>query len=718
MTNQLWTATSGYFLRPVTLLKTYRHQNLRADMMAGATVAVMMLPMAIAYATIAELPPVTGLYAAIVGSIAGGLWGSSNHLQTGPTNPASLLVLATLLPIAATGSERYLAAAGLLAVMVGVFQLLLGIGRMGVLVNFISDSVIIGFTAGAGVLIGASQLRHLLRLDIPSSSSLLDSLASIGQHLPETHWPSLFLGVAVLITLALLRRFKPQWPGTLLCIIVSASIVGIFHLNQVGIEGIGELPRSLPPLANIPLFDLRLIRDLSSGALATGAIGLVSAVAISRSFAGKTGQHLDNNQEFVGQGMANVLSGFFSGYCVFGSFTRSAVNYNAGAKTSLSSVFAGIFVLVAMLLLAPLATYVPRTALAGVLIITAYGMVDRAEITRILQGTRGDAFIMVTTFLATLILPLQFAVITGILMSFAVYVMRTSVPRVVPVLPARKFDHFSPLVNTPPCPQLAILDIFGDLYFGAISHVEEAIRSHLEANPTQRYLLLRMFSVDQIDISGVHALESIVRSMRERGGDVFLMRTQKPVMDVFKSTGFYDYLGEDHFLAYGDAIGHLFYKVLDPVICIYECEARAFLECQNLPKQTLPPGMETITTRVPEGTIQTITPQELWQEMHKKIPPVLIDVREPREFHQGHIPGSQSIPLLKLLNDPSAIPRIRDVVFICRTGRRGRRACLALGNLGFTNVRALEGGILAWEKAGLLEAIDDENDEAAPPEEM
>jgi SulP family sulfate permease len=708
MLKQLWTVTYSFFARPVYIFKDYERADLRADLIAGLTVGVIALPQAVAYAMIAELPLQYGLYAAVVTSIIGALWGSSHHLSTGPTNTTALLVLASLLPIAEIGTEKYLLAAGLMAVMVGVFKITLGVARMGILVNFVSDSVIIGFTSGAGVLIAANQMRHLLRLDFPSQASLFATVHDIFTHLSETHWISLILGCSLIVVMFLLKRYAPKLPGALLGMTFAAGVVGIFHLDQAGIRVIGQLPRSLPPLVNLPIFNLEMIGQLSAGALAVGAISLVEAVAISRSIASQSGQQLDSNQEFIGQGLANLFTGFFSGFPVSGSFTRTAVNYNAGAKTSVSSIISGIFILIAMLLIAPLAAYLPHTALASVLLVTAFGMIDRAEISRIWRGARRDSVIMVVTFVATLLLPLQFAVLTGILMSFAVYILGTSVPRVVPVLPSSDFSHFEPSTNTKalPCAQLAILDIFGDFYFGASSHIEEAIRKHLEAHPTQRYVLLRMFSVNHIDISGVHALESVVRSLRQRNGDVFMMRTQGPVLDLFKSTGFYDTLGQDHFLSYGDAIGYLFNRILDPTICIYECEARAFHECENLPRPMKHPIEETIPLDIPPEPVKSVSPLNLWDELHERMPPIVIDIREPREFKRGHIPQAESIPIFKLISNTSQIPQIRQVVLVCRSGRRSKRAIYMLNKHGYANLRILEGGMLAWEDARLLEAID------------
>jgi SulP family sulfate permease len=706
MLGTLWKTTPAFFLNPIQFIRSYQSENFRSDLMAGLTVGIVALPQTIAFAMIAELPPQYGLYAAIVTGIIGALWGSSHHLNTGPTNTISLLVLTTLLPIAAVGSDKYLLAAGLMAVMVGVFQIALGLIRMGVLVNFVSDSVIIGFTAGAGVLIIVNQLRHLLRLDIASHASLITTTQELAVHIPETHWLSLILGAGVCILIFVIKRFAPKLPGALIGMVIATVLVAGLNLDQAGIKVIGELPRSLPPLVNLPLFNLDLISQLSTGALAVGAISLVESVAISRSIASQSDQQLNSNQEFIGQGLANLVTGFFSGFAVSGSFTRSAINYEAGAKTSVSSIVSSIFILVVMLLIAPLAALLPRTALAGVLLVTAYGMIDREEIIRIWRGARSDAAIMVITFLSTLILHLHIAVLTGILISFAAYIMRTSVPRIIPVLPSENFSHFIPEGRTLPCTQLGILDILGDLYFGASSHVEEAIRDHLESHPTQRYLLLRMFSVDHIDISGVHALESTVRFVRQRGGDVFMMRTQDPVVSLFKSTGFYDYLGEDHFLDYGEAISYIFYQVLDPSICIYECDVRAFKECQNLPRPAKLPNERFIPLNIPLQDVNSVSPSDLWEELHTRTPPVVMDVREIREFNQGHIPQASSTPLFKLISNTSGIPQIRQVVLVCRTGRRSTRACCALLEKGFQNIRILEGGMVAWENAGLIEAIE------------
>ena len=705
MFTQVWNSTSRYFTHPYLILRNYQRGNLRPDLIAGITVAIVMLPQAIAFAMIAELPPQMGLYSAIVASIIGALWGSSNHLHSGPTNATSLLVLTVLLPLAEPGSAKFLALAGLMTVMAGVFRLVLGLARLGILVNFVSDSVIIGFATGAGVLIWANQLRHLLNVNIPSYPALLTTLKEISLHLDETHALSLTIGLVIIVLVALLRAVKPKWPAPLLGMILAAALVGGLQLDQLGVRVIGELPRNLPPFSPL-LFNLQAIGDLSTGALAVGAIGLIQSVATSRSIASQSGQRLDNNQEFVGQGLANIACGFFSGYTSSGSFTRSGINYDAGARTPLASVFSGVFVLLVMLIFGPLAAFIPRAALAGVLIVTAYSMIDRVEIRRIFRSTRGDSFAMLATFLATILLPLQFAVMIGILISLAIYILRTSVPKVVPVLPAQNFRHFSHQPGAAQCPQLAIFDILGDLYFGAVNHIEETLRAHLEDNPGQRFLLLRMNSVHQCDISGIHALESIVQYMRERGGDVYFMRINPPVFDRMQSTGFIRTLGESHCLTYEQAINFLYHHILDPAICVYECRQHVFMECQNLPKKAEHALELSIQTEIPAGDVAGITPMELWNELHTAAPPCVIDVREPREFQKKHIPQAQSIPLFDLLSNTSQIPSDENVIFVCHGGRRSTRVTYLYQKQGYKRVRVLSGGILAWENAKLLEAID------------
>lgn len=699
-----------YLQRPIHLFRTYSRANLRPDLVAGLTVAVILLPQSIAFTLVAELPPQMGLYAAIIGAIVGALWGSSNQMHTGPANAISLLIAGSLTTIVAPGTSDYVVAAGVMAVMVGVFQLGMGLVRLGMLVNFVSHSVIVGFASGAGVLIAIKQLHPLLGLS-PGGSGTVGTIMDVVLQLPNSHVPTAVIGIGTMLLIVVLRQINRRLPTPLIVMVVASVIVFVLRLDEQNVAVIGQLPAKLPPLADLPLFNFELIGRLSTGALAVGAIGLVETAAITRSVSAQTGQRLDSNQEFVGQGMANILMGLFSGYAGAGSFSRTAVNFKAGAKTPMAAIFSGILMLVAMFTLAPLAAYLPISALSGVLIVTAYGMIDRPELTRIWRSHRGDAAIMVTTLVGTLFLAIEFAVLLGIILSLGLYILRTSTPRIQPVLPDEKFSHFIYQPDKEPCPQLAIIEVYGDLYFGAVNHVEEYITSYADEHPEQRFLLLRLDHVNTCDFSGIHMLESIVRSYRERGGDVFMVGTNYRVQQMMLSSRFDTFLGADHIFDEDEAIGKLFYGELDPAVCIYECPLRAFRECQNLPKRIAVSNIPLVT-ETETSHILTVEAEELWHWLHPATAvngtdqPYVVDVREPREYNQGHIAEARLVPLPQILSAEVKLPADKQIVLVCRSGRRSRRAAAALQHIGCMNVKILQGGMLAWNAAGLLEAME------------
>lgn len=704
-----------YLRQPVRFLTSLKDNTWRPDLIAGLTVGVVLLPQAIAFSIIAELPPQMGIYTAIMAGIAGALWGSSNQLHTAPTNAVSLLLLSTLAVMYVPGSSDYIIAAGLLTLMVGGLQLLLGLLRLGVIVNFVSHSVIVGFATGAGVLIALRQIGPLLGIQL-SGANIVAGMANLVADLPSIDPVTAVIGIGTMLLIVTLRRIDSRLPGPLISIIIAALAVYFLGDRAENVAVIGDMPRSLPPIAGLPIFDLERISRLSTGALAVAAIGLVQTTAISRAVASQTHQRLDSNQEFVGQGIANILSSIFSGYVASGSFSCTAVNLRAGARTRLASLIASLFVLVTMLVFGPLAAYIPNAALAGVLIITAYNMIDRAEIARIWRGAPGDAIIMIVTFLGTMFLDLDFAVLSGILLSFILYLMRTSAPRVQVVVPDENYRHFTHRTGANSCPQLVIVDILGDLYFGAVNHVEEEIIHLASRNPEQLFLLIRLGHVNQVDFSGIHMLESVIRTYRDKGGDVFMVSAGREVRQLMETTGCLSYLGSQNLLSEDKAIDHLFHRVLDPAVCIYECPVRVFRECQNLPKRFDQEDGQSVEGSLPvfaqkEGETQppSLYPEDLHRRLRSTMPgnqPIVIDVREPREYKRSHIVEAQSIPLSTLLQGGLVLAEDRPIVVVCRTGRRSRRAAAILASLGYRDISILEGGMHAWETAGYLTAVE------------
>jgi SulP family sulfate permease len=691
------------FARPLEILRGYRRRHIRPDLVAGATVAVLATPQCIAYAAIAGLPPTYGLYSAVVATIAGALWGSSRHLSTGPTNAISILVLSVLTPLAAIGTPEYLVAASAMAVMVGVLCIVFGFARLGMLVNFASRSVLLGFTAGAGVLIGVGQLRNLLNIDIPRSPHLWHTLLNLGSNLDEIHFISLILGGTTVVAILVIDGFTRRLPGALLALVGTGVAVAALGVERLGIAVVGEVPRAMPQVTEFSfkwMFERDIVGALLMGALAVSALGLVEAISIAREIARQSGEHLDVNQELIGQGMANITAGIFSGYASSGSFTRSAVNFQSGARSQMSSVFCGLFILAGVLAFGPLAAYLPRASLAGLIMLIAYRMVDWRGVRRVMRGSRSETGIMVSTFVATLVVPLEFAVLAGIILSLAIYIYKSSMPTVESVVPDENFHQFVVSPRSPVCPQVGIIKIEGSLFFGAVTHVEDALLANFEANPGQTVLLLRMHGVDRCDMSGIDVLEGILRVYRGAGGDLYLTHVRPSVRDFMRLTGFEHILGSDRFLEPDHAVEFLFNEVIDSAVCCYECEHRVFAECQPLVKHPYDGRLPTSSGRLlfPLKHLKVVEFEDAVAEAGDRA--LLIDVREPEEYARGHLPNSRLLPLREVIGALEDLPRDRPIFLVSRSGRRSTRAMRLFADVGFDEVFNLKGGILSWKARG------------------
>lgn len=698
-----------YFTRPVEVLRGVRRTSLRFDVVAGLTVAVVAIPQSIAYAAIAGLPPAVGLYAACVASVVGALWGSSRHLSTGPTNASSLLVLSVLAPLFAVGSPEFVIAAGAMAVLAGLCRIVFAFAGMGVLVNFASRAVLMGFTAGAAVLIAAGQAKTLLRLDVPRSAHLHHTLLGVAARIGDTHLPSLAIGVGTLVVAALLQRFARRLPGALVALIAAGGVIATLGAERLGVAVVGEIPRALPSVTDLRvpwLLDGEIFGALLAGAMAVAALGLAEAISIAREIARQSGDRIDINQELVGQGVANVATGLLGGYPSSGSFTRSAVNFQAGARTHLAGALCGLFVLAAIFAFGPLAAYLPQAALAGLILLIAARMPDWGGMKRVLHTSRTEAGIMAVTCVATLTLPLEFAILCGIIMSLTIYIYQSSMPTVHPVVPDDTFRHFVERPGEPQCPQLAVVNIRGALFFGAVAHVEDALLENLEYNPGQHFLLLRMHGVSHCDLSGIDALEGIVRLYRDTGGDVYIVQAREPVRELMLASGFEELLGSDHFLEQENAIDFLFERVIDPGVCCYECEHRVFAECQPLHKHLYDARLPTyggpvshpdrhLNVREFEDAIASSGGQAL-----------IVDVREPEEYHAGRVPGASLVPLRSFIERARDLPHDRPIYLVCRSGRRSTRALHWLMEMGFDRVYNLKGGILSWKAMGRPVEVD------------
>ena len=578
----------------------WRHRvtaaTLRADLPAGLLGALIVLPQAVAFATLAGLPPQYGLYGAMLPAVVGALWGSSWHLVSGPTNATSLMVSASLAALALPFSPEYLRLALTLGLMIGLIKLGLGLARLGALVNFISTTVIVGFTAGAALLIIAAQLANFFGVPPAHPATFGHALAAFAQHLGDIEpWTAAVGVVSVLAALAA-RRALPRIPYLLVGMIVgSAFAYALSRLGVARVATVGALPSALPPLS-LPDFSGDTWRRLAPIAVALTLIGLTEAIASARAVAARSGQRIDGNQEFIGQGLANIVGAFSSSYPTSGSFNRTGANYEAGAKTPLAALFSAGFLLLLVLLVAPLAAYLPLAAMAALLFIVAAGLVDVRRIREIVRAGKSEALVLAVTFLATLFVQLEFAILVGVLCSLFAYLNRTTHPAVHvvapdPAAPRRRWTPVAgvaaPLTE---CPQLALVRIDGSLFFGAVDHVRDELAELRAAAPARMHMLLIGSGINFIDVAGAELLAHEADAQRAAGGGLWLCNLKPAVIDVLDRLGFVERIGRDSIFATKDAAIRAIYRRLDPAIC-RSCEARIFIECrERLPDGSLRPA--------------------------------------------------------------------------------------------------------------------------------
>ncbi len=524
--------------------------TVRADMVAGLTGAIIVLPQGVAYALIAGLPPVYGLYSAIVPTIVAALYGSSRHNITGPTAANSIVVLALIAPLASPDGPDYIPMVLALTFLVGVFQLALGLLRLGVLVNFISDSVVVGFTAGAAMLIAVSQLKHVFQLDLANDLTFYGTLVQFAAKLPNSNPYAVVIAAVTLGVTLVVRRLRPRWPAMIIGMVAGAAASQSLGGRSHDVELVGALSGSLPPLSMPPL-GLETLRELASPAVAVGILALVQAISAARAVATRSGQKIDGNQEFIGQGLANLVGSLFSSYACSGSFTRSGANYDAGARTPLAGILAA-FILALVLIAAPgITRYLPMPAMGGIVLLIAWNLIAFDQIWQTLRASRTESAVLFITLLATLFLPLQFAIYAGVLLSLVLYLRRTAHPRMVAVapVPGRSLNVLrnADKRGLAQCGELRMIRIDGSLFFGAVDHVQTELRRITEAG--YRHVLLVGSGVNFIDLAGARMLAREAERLRALGGGLYLCSFKDPAREELKHDIHRQAVGEMNFFA-------------------------------------------------------------------------------------------------------------------------------------------------------------------------
>lgn len=578
--------TLGKWLPFLFWARSVNRSTLFDDLMAGLTGAVIVLPQGIAYALIAGLPPEYGLYTAIITPVVAGLFGSSLHLISGPTAAISIVVLSVVSSVVPPDSHEFIPAVLTLTLLAGLIQFGLGVAKLGTLVNFISHTVVIGFTCGAAIVIGTSQLKYALAIPVPAGSSFFETWRLLVSQLETLHVTSLVIALTTIFSTLLFKKINRKLPTMLIGMIAGSLVCWLLDGASQGVALVGALSGNLPPFS-VPVFDVEVISSLIPGALAVAILGLVEAVSIARAIAIRSGQRINGNQEFIGQGLSNVVGGLFSCYAGSGSFTRTGVNYDSGAKTPLAAVFAALAVVLILLLAPGITSLLPLPAMAGAILLIVWGLIDIPHIKHILHSSREETAVLLVTFCSTLIVELEFAIYLGVSLSLILYLRKTSRPRIMEVAP-RTTDNGTDLrslerFNLSRCPQLSIIRIDGSIFFGAVDHIQEQFHSYGDHPDGKYHLLILCSGINFIDVAGAEMLSKEIKRLKSK--DVYLRfcALKNTVKDELTAAGYLDALGPDLFYdTVDEALSDLVQQQLDPDICA-GCTTRIFKQCPPLP---------------------------------------------------------------------------------------------------------------------------------------
>ena len=537
--------TLSQWLPFIETARGYKRAWLLTDVSAGLTLALLSLPQAIAYAIMAGLPPIYGLYSCVVVAIVGSLMGSSEHLVPGPTNSVAILiggmVMASSVPEV---RENPAVVIPLLALLIGGTQLLFGLLKLGNLTQFVSRSVVVGFTAGAGLLIALSQLAPLLGVKQPDAGHMLEQVWMTLQQLSDTNFYTLGIGLGTILVTATAPRWLPRWlPAPLVVVVLSALAVHAFNLAAKGVMLVGDLPRTLP-VVHLPFLNLRLIADVADDALAMAILGCIETLSIAKSIAMTTDQRVNSNQGCIGLGLGNIAAAFFQCMPGSGSFTRSALNFLAGAKTRFAGVFSGLWIVAILAVLGGWVHYIPLASLAGLLIVIGASMFRWHHIRVAFRATRSDAVVLILTFASALLLSLQQAIYIGVISSLVLFLRKASAPHLVEydiegdsmreIRDASERSH----------PEISIIHVEGELFFGAAELFEDEVR-RLAHDRNIRVVILRMKNARHLDATAVMALEGLLKFLRADGRLLLISGPSAGVMGVLRRSGLLDEIGRD-----------------------------------------------------------------------------------------------------------------------------------------------------------------------------
>ncbi len=561
-------------------------ETLRADLIAGFTNATIVLPQAVAFATIAGLPPEYGLYTAMVTPIIAALFGSSMVMISGPTTAISAVVFSTVSGLHVPGSEAFIQMVLLLTLMVGLIQFALGFAGIGRLVAFVSHSVMLGFTAAAAVLIAASQLADALGVETERGGSVFDRIYRTIDVADAANWRAIVIAVTALVVAAAVKMISKRAPNFIIGLAAAAVLAYFLDAQAHGVKMVGALPSVIPSLS-LPQVDTATLAISIEGAFAIALIGLLEAISIGRAFAFKSGGRFDADQEIVGQGMSNIVGSFFQAYPGSGSFTRSGVNFEAGAQTPMSAIAASIFLFLLLLLLSPLAASIPIPALAGIILLVAYKLISFSEIALIVKSSKAELAIILATFLAGLFVKLEFAIYVGVILSLLIFLSKSARPTLAISAPDKDgVFRNAQVYGIDQCPQAVVTRLDGALYFGSVEAIERAFRRIERQSPSQKHMIMVLKGVGDIDMPGGMCIVEEARRRRRRGGGLYIVARYPPLLVQLKKLGVTDGIGgqQNLYANKGDAVAGVLERLDGPPCAT--CKKRIFMECALRPGGT------------------------------------------------------------------------------------------------------------------------------------
>jgi len=531
---------------PITdWLGNYQRPDLRSDLAAGLTIAAMLIPQGMAYALLAGLPPEIGLYASTLPVLTYAIFGTSRQLAVGPVAIVSLLTASALSPLYEQGTTGYVSAAALLAIMVGLVHLVLGLGRLGFIVNFLSHSVLVGFTAAAAIIIGFSQVKHILGVNTDRKDHFYETVIDVVHALGDTHGTTVALGAGSIAGLLGIKRIAPRIPGALIIVVATTVIAASANLADDGVSTVGSIPDSLPAFG-LPEINGGLVGDLVVTALVITMVGFMESIAVAKVYARRHRYEVEPNQELVALGMANVTSGVFGGYPVTGGFSRTAVNDTAGARTPLASIITALLVLVSIAFFTPLFTNLPKAALGAIIIVAVINLIDIAEMRHIATVKRSDTIGMGVAFIGTLAVGIELGILIAVVASMLVVFARMSRPHTAVLGRIPDTTSYRNIIRFPEAVQAAgvrVIRIDAALSFVNSQYVKRLLLAEADPSDGRRRVVLDCSGINDIDATGAETLSEIITEYAESPVELHLCDVKGPVRDVLHRSGLWDELG-------------------------------------------------------------------------------------------------------------------------------------------------------------------------------